>query len=305
MQGYYDVPTQHVQDQLIKTYFHVFHPTYPIIDRVQFARSYHSQVSPPSLLLLHTMFMAAAGHCSMDLIQEAGFKTRQEAKRCFYRRAKALFDADYEPNRVINIQATFILQFYWESPIEQKDAHFWLKVCINLAQHCGMHRSTARAGLPIPEQRLWRRIWNELCVRDALCIQLTLQVRDGQMALAFGKPMEIQEYDCDVGPMMAADFVEEGSEQVDTHLFGRLTQQNISYSLNMMRLHKVGKTVSSAPLTIAYLIGLAHGPSRVKDTMDEAKLLMQHWSQTLEPEMQYETNSRPDFWVRILHLWSK
>jgi hypothetical protein len=105
--------------------------------------------------------------------------------------------------------------------------------------------------------------------------------------------------------MMAADFVEEGSEQVDTHLFGRLTQQNISYSLNMMRLHKVGKTVSSAPLTIAYLIGLAHGPSRVKDTMDEAKLLMQHWSQTLEPEMQYETNSRPDFWVRILHLWSK
>jgi len=60
------------------------------------------------------------------------------------------------------------------------------------------------------------------------------------MALAFGKPMEIQEYDCDVGPMTAADFVEERTDQVDTNLFGRLTQQHILYSLNMRRLHKVG-----------------------------------------------------------------
>jgi Fungal specific transcription factor domain len=164
--GDYDLPPPKVQDELIRTYFRVVQPTYPVLDRVQFAKSYRNQFSPPSLLLLQAMFMVAATHCPMEILLEAGFKTRHEAKRTFYRRAKGLFDADYEPNRLINIQAAFLLQFWWESPLEQKDTSYWLNLAITLAQGCGMHRCTARSGLSINDRRLWRRIWTSLCVRS-------------------------------------------------------------------------------------------------------------------------------------------
>jgi Fungal specific transcription factor domain len=154
-----------VRDAFIRTYFAVIHPTYPVVDRVQFSRSYLNQAASPSLLLLQAIYMVAATHCPSEVIFEAGFKSRHEAKRTFYRRGKELFDSDYEPNRLVNIQASFLFQFWWESPLEQKDATYWLTVCITLAQGCGMHRSTERSGLSINNRRLWRRIWASICVR--------------------------------------------------------------------------------------------------------------------------------------------
>lgn len=157
--GDYDLPSMHVQDELMRTYFAVVQPMYPILDRVQFAKSYRNANSPPSVLLLQAMFMCAAAHCPLDLLTEAGFKSRHEAKRTFYRRARNLFDADFEPNRIVNIQAAFLLQFWWESPLEQKDACYWHNVSLTLAQGSGMHRSTEGSGLSLNNRRLWRRIW--------------------------------------------------------------------------------------------------------------------------------------------------
>jgi hypothetical protein len=162
--GYFDLPSPQIQDGLIRTYFAVVHPTFPILDRVQFAQSYRSQTSPPSIILLQAMFMASATHCPLEILLEAGYKSRHDAKRTFYRRAKGLYDADYETSRIINIQATFLLQMWWESPLEQKDASYWQNTAITLAQGCGMHRSTERSGLSVAERRLWRRLWALLYV---------------------------------------------------------------------------------------------------------------------------------------------
>jgi len=292
--GDYELPPQAIQDELIRTYFTVVQPTYPIIDRIQFARSYKNQSCPPSLLLLQAMFMVSSTHCPMDVILRMGFKTRYEAKRTFYRRARGLFDADYESNRIVNIQATFLLQFWWESPIEQKDSGYWLNLAIFLAQQCGMHRCTERASSLSPsDRRLWRRIWTCLCIRD------------GQMSLAFGKPFQIQATDCDVEPMTADDFVEETDVQVDSSLFPPFSKQHIRYSLTMARLHKIGKNLVRRFLTSDVLILQAYSPSRDRNTIDEAKSLLYHWNKTLEPEMQHEANPHPDFWVRILHIFSR
>jgi hypothetical protein len=37
-------------------------------------------------------------------------------------------------------------------------------------------------------------------------------MRDGHLGLAFGKPLQINEDDCDVEPMSEEDFIEEGIE---------------------------------------------------------------------------------------------
>ena len=60
-------------------------------------------------------------------------------------------------------------------------------------------------------------------------------MRDGQQALAFGRPLLIQDADCDVEPMDELDFSEDGIDQIDAELFSRFTRQHILYSINMMR----------------------------------------------------------------------
>src|SRR5277367_4254339 len=167
--GDYDLPSLNVQDELIRTYFAIVQPMYPVLDRVQFAKCYRNANSPPSLLLLQAMFMCSAAHCPLEFLIEAGFKTRHEAKRTFYRRARNLFDADFEPNRIVMIQAAFLLQFWWESPLEQKDASYWHNVSVTLAQGSGMHRSTEGSGLSINNRRLWRRIWTCIQVLSPSC----------------------------------------------------------------------------------------------------------------------------------------
>jgi hypothetical protein len=119
-------------------------------------------------------------------------------------------------------------------------------------------------------------------------------MRDGHTQMAFGKPLQIQQVDCDVEPMSETDFIEEGIEQIDISLFGQCTRQHMLYSLNMLRLHET-----------VVLICSAHSPLRMRDTSSEAKALLLAWSQNLEPEMQYESNPHPDFFVRILHIFSR
>jgi len=119
-------------------------------------------------------------------------------------------------------------------------------------------------------------------------------MRDGHTQMAFGKPLQIQKIDCDVEPMSETDFIEEGIEQIDVSLFGQCTRQHMLYALNMLRLHE-----------IVVLICSAHSPLRVRDTSAEVKVLLLQWSQNLEPEMQYESNPHPDFFVRILHIFSR
>ena len=44
--------------------------------------------------------------------------------------------------------------------------------------------------------------------------------------------------------MDESDFSEDGIEQIDTELFSRFTRQHVLYSMNMMRLHRVGEYLS-------------------------------------------------------------
>jgi len=131
-------------------------------------------------------------------------------------------------------------------------------------------------------------------------------VRDGQQALAFGRPLLIQDADCDVEPMDELDFSEDGIDQIDTELFSRFTRQHILYSLNMMRLHRVGERPCQVLcLTLAIPICMATAPSRAKDTSQDADKVLNDWHQMVEPEVQYDRNPNPDFWTRILHLYAR
>lgn len=137
--GAFSVPEKSISDRLIRTYFDCVHPAFPIWDRVEFAASY--QANRLSLLTLHTVYLLASTLCDESLIIDAGFADRSAARKAFYGRAKALYDADYETDTLTVISALLLISFCWGGPMDQKDMWHWLGAAIGLAQTQGMHRS--------------------------------------------------------------------------------------------------------------------------------------------------------------------
>ncbi|KEF63863.1 uncharacterized protein A1O9_01841 [Exophiala aquamarina CBS 119918] len=135
----FTLPEQEASDALVKTFFDAVYPAFPIFDRRDFAVLY--ETNQISLLILNAIFAIASTLCDAEVIRKAGFESRRSARKTFIKRAKALYDADYDRDKVVLIQATFILSFLWEGPNEEKDMWHWLGIAISIAQGKGLHRS--------------------------------------------------------------------------------------------------------------------------------------------------------------------
>jgi hypothetical protein len=74
-------------------------------------------------------------------MRRLGYHDRQEARNEMYNRAKDLYDADYETDKITVSQALFLMSFWRGGPLLEKDTRHWLGAAISLAQTKGMHRS--------------------------------------------------------------------------------------------------------------------------------------------------------------------
>lgn len=133
------LPARDIVDELIRTFFTKIHPAYPVFDREKFTTSYSS--GQASILVLQTIVLLGFTIGSDELIRAAGFSDRATARKTHYLRAKALYDADYETDRM-NLAAVLLLfGFWWAGPEYQKDTCYWLGCATTLAQSLGMHLS--------------------------------------------------------------------------------------------------------------------------------------------------------------------
>ncbi len=137
--GVFMVLDSDIHEELIRAYFQWFHPAFPIINRQEFIyRLGTNQLSP---LLLQAVYFIGATHCGSNIMTASGFSNRDTARLTFYKRAKALYDVDYESDPVTIVQSLFLMSFWWGGPLDQKDTWHWLGAAISLAQTKGMHRS--------------------------------------------------------------------------------------------------------------------------------------------------------------------
>ncbi|KIV84077.1 hypothetical protein PV11_06051 [Exophiala sideris] len=279
--GALSTPKGSLHDKLLHTYFSCVHPAFPILDKDDFLSSV--QRGNMSTLLLQAVYSAAATHCESSLLSEAGFPTRHAARLAFYKRAKALYDADYESNTVTVVQALILMCFWWGGPLDQKDTRHWLLAAIGLAQTMGMHRSTVRSNMSSRKRKLWKRIWWSLFIRDR------------HIAAALGCPMHIQEADCDVEMLQEADFSDDQSRDASYDLSAR------SHGLYMMQMTELS-------IVLGHIIKAAFAPTKSStleaDTSRVEQELAQ-WEAQLPSEMKYqELNSRlgTEWWSNMLHL---
>jgi hypothetical protein len=135
----YDFPRKDIGEKLFRAFFVDFFPAYPVFDRREIEALYNQDKLSP--LVQNTIYFIASTICEEQLLQQCGFSERSQARTTFYLRAKALYDADQERDKVKLTAVLFLLGFWWNGPEDQKDTWFWLGAAISLGQTLGMHRS--------------------------------------------------------------------------------------------------------------------------------------------------------------------
>lgn len=124
----------------LQAYFTWFHPCFPVVDRGDVVRRLRGG-SEMSRMLLQAMLFIGATYCDDETIGAMGFADRSEAKNAFYGRARILFHADWEKDRIALIQSLFLMSFWRGGPSDVRDVRYWLGVVITLAESYGLHRS--------------------------------------------------------------------------------------------------------------------------------------------------------------------
>jgi hypothetical protein len=159
-----DFPPQDLTDHLITSYFSRFHAQFPILDKSAFLKSIPTGYI--SITLLRCVLFVASIHCDTEIIHLMGYKTRVGAGDELFNKAKLAFDADNEGDRVIMLQCSFLLHYWWGQPTSFRDSLWWLSTAIRAAECMQMHRSMKNSRISQKTKAHWKRIWWCLYVRS-------------------------------------------------------------------------------------------------------------------------------------------
>lgn len=285
LRGAFLIPAQELCDDLIESYFEKVHPVVPIVNRTQFMRQYNDPTNPPSLLLRQGMLVAASRTCNNPaLLDERG--SSKLATATFYKRAKALFDANYEMDRIPVIQTAILLAWFLEGPDDvTANGYYWTRVAITVAQGIGLHRNMEKSGLPEIEKKIWKRIW------------WTLFTRDRSTAVAMGRPVMINLDDADVPMITLEDFDESEPGTPSPYKVNRAQALYFIYSVKLSEI--MGLTIKEH-----YSIGAENirRHNRVPD-VSQCDMAMASWMNSLPQELKYSLKDRHnhDFFKALLH----
>ncbi|KAI8711054.1 Zn(2)-C6 fungal-type domain-containing protein [Fusarium sp. LHS14.1] len=260
--------TPEVERELLDSFYHNFLPLYPILNKKDTVERWRMGTVPP--LLKYSILVMGALHAPADTLTKAGFPCKQDAVDMLYRKARQMYDDDDDLDRVCVIQSSFMLQFRFGSTMGHRDCFWWAGGAVNTAQTIGMHRSTKGMAMGPKEYRLWKKIW------------WLLFIRDRQLASGMGKPMMIDERDCDVQELTLDDFVD-----------GE-TPETAHFTISMMRFAKIITQVVRCRFTPA--------SSSNEATKLEVHLALQAWHAQLHPSMQYDCKSNRTRYSVLLSL---
>ncbi|KIW19477.1 hypothetical protein PV08_00049 [Exophiala spinifera] len=278
--GAFLLPPRTLCDELVDAYFRWVHPIVPVINRTRFMKRYKDTKNPPSLLLLQAMLLAGSRVCTNPQLMDATGSTTPAAMT-FYKRAKALYDANYEDDRITIVQALVLMGWYWEGPEDvTKNVFYWTRVAIVVAQGAGMHRSVESSQLSRQDKRLWKRVWWSLFTRDR------------SVAVALGRPVSINTDDSDVEMITEDDFIE---DEGDPNSEYQPDPVHVQFFLQYVKLCEIMGLVLSQQYSVA-------SKARRTNAIDltHSDMALADWLQNCPREVYWE-RSRHHFWSALLH----
>ncbi|KAJ5519892.1 Transcription factor [Penicillium fimorum] len=216
-QGDFDLPSQETSQALLNAYFHFSLAALPILEKSRFLITLEE--GKYSHLLLNAIYLAATIYCSDSVIADAGFVSRYAASLTFYQRAKSLYDAGYETDAIVTIQATFLMGYWWNGILEHKDPWYWVGISVGIAQALGLHQTKSYIGLEEKDRKLWRRLWWMVYAMDI------------NLSMLLDRPPHVQGRLCNVAPLSEGDFDQvSGSQETENDYEAN------TFAINVMQL---------------------------------------------------------------------
>ncbi|KAF2026334.1 cutinase transcription factor 1 alpha [Setomelanomma holmii] len=278
--GAFLLPPRALCDELVEAFFKWVAPVVPVMNRSRFMRQYRDPKNPPSLLLLQAVLLAGSRVCNNAQLMDSSGSTTPAAMT-FYKRAKALYDANFEDDRVTIVQALILMGWYWEGPEDvTKNVFYWTRVAIVVAQGSGMHRSVEGSQLTRSDKRLWKRIW------------WTLYSRDRSVAVALGRPVAIDPEDSDVEMVSEDDFID---DETDHAAEFPPDPVHVQFFINYVKLSEIMGLV----LSQQYSVASKHRRANAID-LTHSDMALADWLQHCPPEVQWD-RTRHHFWAALLH----
>ncbi|PKK45679.1 hypothetical protein CI102_9214 [Trichoderma harzianum] len=134
----FSLPSKHSCEAMLQAYFSLGHPHVPILDPVEFVRSYLS--GSFSLFLMQAILANAALYAPMPLLEACGFGERCEAIETYFSRASLLYQFGCERNQLRSLQGSIVLGMTAVTGSFDRDFRYWIHNAVRLAVKMGLHK---------------------------------------------------------------------------------------------------------------------------------------------------------------------
>ncbi|KAK7061529.1 fungal-specific transcription factor domain-containing protein [Favolaschia claudopus] len=192
-----EYPPRDLADKLVKAYFSRFHFLNPVIDKPSFLRQYallmDNQANPAftrsEVAFISLLFAVFA--CSASLVEDSRLSTSESQDdggmgMVYYERALILQYISHANIQVSHVQCFILLSSFLCSVNCLPQAWILVGQAVRTGQDLGLHRSPRRLLITPIEKETRRKIWWGVYVLDRM------------LALALGRPLGINDSDCDV-----------------------------------------------------------------------------------------------------------
>ncbi|KAK5400799.1 hypothetical protein LTR06_011259 [Exophiala xenobiotica] len=259
--GAFETVNSETSASLVSAFLDRFYPLYSIVDKDSFVELHEKQALP--WVLLHAVSFIGATFCDASTIHKAGFKSRWHARRCFYDKAKILFDVGYETNKVVLLQTVLMLSFWGPQMKSYWNPCSWIGFGVTIAESLGINRRNPATWIEPKSKSLLRRLWWTLAVRDAYCAAL------------LGRPFRINISQCDTDMLELIDFDHSVTcPGTDCHT-------HYMYQIQIAKLS----------LLLRKIIQVRFGPPNHGTTLQDLHETSHRWRAELPPEVDWSFHS--------------
>lgn len=144
--GAFIYPAKESLDDMLAVFMDRFYPIYSIVDPTELHKVHEERKLP--WILLHSICFVAVTFCDAAMIYKAGFNSRAQARQLYYDRAKALFDLNYEKNKMVLVKVAILLSFRGPQMDSFWNPCSWIEFGVTMAVGLGMHRNAAAVNTP-------------------------------------------------------------------------------------------------------------------------------------------------------------
>ncbi|KAF8897300.1 fungal-specific transcription factor domain-containing protein [Infundibulicybe gibba] len=192
-----EYPERDLADKLVEAYFARFHFLMPVVDKPSFLQRYHKimdnkhdhEYARTETAYLSLIFAVFA--CAAPMVQDARLTTGDRLDdggigMVYYERALILQYISHANTQIAHVQCFLLMSSFLCSINCLPQAWILIGQAVRTGQDLGLHRSPRRLNITPIEKETRRKVWWGVYSLDRM------------LALALGRPLGINDSDCDV-----------------------------------------------------------------------------------------------------------